>query len=161
LWKAYCCPTAATPPTLSLGALNFLRDLQAKKRADERTRTADLLHLRVMHQALQGCAEDCKCRIFRGVSFPCLAEYCTVLRSRWYQSGIRSPRTACRRFLQRSRNWMLERFANRVVLCKDVGHGHLLERPKDQGTGRGGSRYPQEGGGRDLLHLAYHPSSAG
>src|SRR5215212_5109767 len=44
--------------------------------------------LRVIHQALQGFARGCKCRIFRGVSFPCLALYCTVLRSRWYQSGI-------------------------------------------------------------------------
>jgi len=44
--------------------------------------------LRVIGQALQGCAGDCKCRIFRGVSFPCLAACCTVLRSRWYQSGI-------------------------------------------------------------------------
>src|SRR5215213_7593000 len=44
--------------------------------------------LRVITQALQGCAGDCKCRIFRGVSFPCLAACCTVLRSRWYQSGI-------------------------------------------------------------------------
>src|SRR5215216_4716117 len=47
--------------------------------------------LRVIGQALQGCAGGCKCRIFRGVSFPCLAACCTVLRSRWYQSGIRSP----------------------------------------------------------------------
>src|ERR687890_2523259 len=44
--------------------------------------------LRVITQALQGVAEDCKCRIFRGVSFPCLAACCTVLRSRWYQIGI-------------------------------------------------------------------------
>src|SRR5215211_7716158 len=45
--------------------------------------------LRVIHQALQGFAGDCKCRIFRGVSFPCLASCCSVLRSRWYQSGIK------------------------------------------------------------------------
>ena len=32
-----------------------------------------LLQLRVIIQALQGCAGDCKCRIFGGVSFPCLA----------------------------------------------------------------------------------------
>jgi hypothetical protein len=29
--------------------------------------------LRVITQALQGCAGGCKCGIFRGVSFPCLA----------------------------------------------------------------------------------------
>jgi hypothetical protein len=44
--------------------------------------------LRVITQALQGVAGGCKCRIFRGVSFLRLAECCTVLRSRWYQSGI-------------------------------------------------------------------------
>jgi hypothetical protein len=58
-------------------------------RADERTRTADLPSLRVIGQALQGCAGNCKCRIFRGVSFPCFAPCCTALRSR-YQSGIRT-----------------------------------------------------------------------
>jgi hypothetical protein len=44
--------------------------------------------LRVIGHTLQGFAGGCKCRMFRGVSFPCLAECCTVLRSRWYQSGI-------------------------------------------------------------------------
>ena len=56
--------------------------------------------LRVITQALQGCAGACKYRIFRGGSFPCFALCCTVLRSRWYQSGIRCPRIACRRFLR-------------------------------------------------------------
>ena len=37
---------------------------------------------------LQGCARSCKSRISKRVFFPCLAECCTVLRSRWYQSGI-------------------------------------------------------------------------
>jgi hypothetical protein len=46
--------------------------------------------LRVITQALQGCAGDCKCHIFRGVSFLRVAACCTVLRSRWYQSGIRT-----------------------------------------------------------------------
>jgi hypothetical protein len=32
------------------------------KRADERTRTADLVSLRVIHQALQGVAQACKTR---------------------------------------------------------------------------------------------------
>ena len=44
--------------------------------------------LRVIGHVLQGYAEACKSRIFRGVSFPCLAACCTVLRSQWYQSGI-------------------------------------------------------------------------
>jgi hypothetical protein len=46
--------------------------------------------LRVITQALQRFARGCKYRIFRGVSFLRLAECCTVLRSRWYQSGISS-----------------------------------------------------------------------
>src|SRR5215203_6367282 len=62
--------------------------LSGLERADERTRTANLIALRVITQALQECAEACKCRLVRGVSFPCLAQCCTVLRSRWYQSGI-------------------------------------------------------------------------
>src|SRR5215204_5122802 len=52
--------------------------------------------LRVITQALQGCAGDCKSRIFRGVSFLRLAECCTVLRSRWYQSGINGGIAASR-----------------------------------------------------------------
>jgi len=34
--------------------------------------------------------------------------------------------------------WALERFANRVVLCKSIAHGHLLEGPEDQGSCSGG-----------------------
>jgi hypothetical protein len=44
----YCCPTAAKAPDIDIGGFYFLRDLQAKKRADERTRTAGLLQLRVI-----------------------------------------------------------------------------------------------------------------
>jgi hypothetical protein len=40
-------------PTRSSVAFRFLRDLQEKQRADERTRTADLSSLRVISQALQ------------------------------------------------------------------------------------------------------------
>jgi hypothetical protein len=60
-------------------------------RADERTRTALLLQLRVITQELQGVAQTCKSPISKGVSFLYLAEGCTVLRSRWYQSGIKRP----------------------------------------------------------------------
>jgi hypothetical protein len=66
------------------------------ERAEERTRTADPISLRVIGQALQGFAGDCKSRIFRGVSFLRLAECCTVLRSRWYQSGINGGIAASR-----------------------------------------------------------------
>ena len=59
------------------------------RRAD--LRTADLLQLRVITQVLRGCAGGCKCPISRPVSLLCLAVRCTVLRSRWYQSGIKPP----------------------------------------------------------------------
>jgi hypothetical protein len=58
------------------------------KRADERTRTADLISLRVIIQVLQRLAGGCKSPMSKGVSLPWLALCCTVLRSRWYQSGI-------------------------------------------------------------------------
>ena len=60
-------------------------------RADERTRTTHLLQLRVISQALQGFARTCKSRISKPLSFPWFAAYCTVLRSRWCQSGVRNP----------------------------------------------------------------------
>src|SRR5215210_3520885 len=64
--------------------------------------------LRVITQALQRYAGGCKFCISRGVSFPCLAACCTVLRSQWYQSGIRTSDSytltvgpiACRRALR-------------------------------------------------------------
>jgi hypothetical protein len=65
-----------------------------KKRADERTRTADLISLRVIGHVLQGAAWDCKSSISRRLSLLRLAPCCTVLRSRWYQSGIKRPTTS-------------------------------------------------------------------
>jgi hypothetical protein len=47
-----------------------------------------LLQLRVIGQPLQGFAQGSKYRIPKRLSFLCLALCCTVLRSRWYQSGI-------------------------------------------------------------------------
>jgi len=35
--KIYCCPTAAKPSIILPGAFLFLQDLQAIRRADERT----------------------------------------------------------------------------------------------------------------------------
>src|SRR5215212_4384677 len=68
-------------------------------RADERTRTAYPCSLRVITQALQGVAEACKSRISRRFPLLRVAACCTVLRSRWYQSGIRSLRFTRRQFL--------------------------------------------------------------
>src|SRR5918995_175575 len=70
-------------------ACTFSLQIATKYGADKRTRTADLISLRVIVHALQGCAGGCKSCIFRGVSFLRLAAYCTVVRSRWYQGGIR------------------------------------------------------------------------
>jgi hypothetical protein len=52
-----------------------------------------------MIQALQGFARACRCRLSRRFSFLRLAACCTVLRSRWWQSGVRSPWITRRWFL--------------------------------------------------------------
>jgi hypothetical protein len=49
---------------------------QEKQRADERTRTADLLQLRVINRVLQGFAQPCKPLISKGFSLLCLAQCC-------------------------------------------------------------------------------------
>jgi hypothetical protein len=54
--------------------------LQVKRRADERTRTADLLQLRVCGQRLLSIAEVCKFRMGKGFSVPCVAHDCRALR---------------------------------------------------------------------------------
>jgi hypothetical protein len=46
--------------------------------------------LRVITQALQGLAQECKSRISKPDSLLLFAACCTVLRSRWYQSGVNS-----------------------------------------------------------------------
>ena len=48
-----------------------------------------LLQLRVTSQVLQGLAGVCKSRISRLISFLWFALCCTVLRSRWCQSGVK------------------------------------------------------------------------
>ena len=55
--------------------------------------------LRVIIHALQGRARACKSRVFKPASFLCLALCCTVLRSRWCQSGVRKRWITHRRFL--------------------------------------------------------------
>jgi hypothetical protein len=51
------------------------------RRLDERTRTADLLQLRVFGLELLGAAEVCRLRIVEVFSVPCAAHYCRVLRT--------------------------------------------------------------------------------
>jgi hypothetical protein len=57
------------------------RRLRRVCRADERTRTADLISLRVCSQWLLGVAEVCKFRINKRFLFPSIASYCRVLRA--------------------------------------------------------------------------------
>jgi hypothetical protein len=47
------------PPDTEIWVFSFLRDLQVKKRADERTRTAYPCPLRVINRALLGFARAC------------------------------------------------------------------------------------------------------
>jgi hypothetical protein len=64
--------------------------LSGSERADERTRTADLPSLRVINHVLQGFARACNTRIDKRRTLLLLAVSCTVLRSRWCQSGVRN-----------------------------------------------------------------------
>ena len=77
------------PNTKTLLSPRYWAYLSGFWRADERTRTADACSLRVIPQALQGFAGDCKGRISRGFSLLWFARFCTVLRSRWCQSGVK------------------------------------------------------------------------
>src|SRR5215208_6820051 len=86
----YCLHTADAPDVARIGDFLFLWDLQEK----QESRQADsnrlpLLQLRVIGQALQKLARTCKYRISTRLSLLRVAACCTVLRSRWYQSGIR------------------------------------------------------------------------
>jgi hypothetical protein len=74
----------------TLFRLDVLVPVQRVQRADERTRTAGLISLRVCGQGLQEVARVCKSLIAKRLSLLRFALCCTVLRSRWYQSGIRS-----------------------------------------------------------------------
>jgi hypothetical protein len=80
---------AAPIPYRGLGIALHFTSKSSKRRAYERTRIADLISLRVIGQALQECAGACKSRISKPVSFLCFVLCCTVLRSRWYQNGIK------------------------------------------------------------------------
>jgi len=77
----YCLRTADKALDTNTEAFIFLQDLQVKKRADERTRTADLISLRVCGQWLLSVAQARKSRIDKGFSVPCVADYCRVLRA--------------------------------------------------------------------------------
>jgi len=61
--------------------LHVFRILNRISRADERTRTTDLLQLRVCGQWLLGVALACNHRISKRFSVPCITHYCSVLRA--------------------------------------------------------------------------------
>jgi hypothetical protein len=65
----------------------FDKPIRESRRAD--SNRLPLLQLRVIHQALQGFARGCKSCILKRLSSLRVAACCTVLRSRWYQSGIK------------------------------------------------------------------------
>ena len=79
--ESTCLRTADKAPDTKIGGFSFLRVLQEKKRADERTRTADLTSLRVRGQWLLSVAETCKFRISKGLSILYFARDCRVLRA--------------------------------------------------------------------------------
>jgi hypothetical protein len=85
---------AGTPSFFGFSA--YLRTRRKSRRAD--SNRLSLLQLRVIHQALQELAGICKSRIFRRLPLLRVAVCCTVLRSRWCQSGVKSRWTTCRRF---------------------------------------------------------------
>jgi hypothetical protein len=68
------------------GLFGLPMPIRESRRAD--SNRFPLLQLRVITQALQGCAGACKSRISRRLSLLPVAACCTVLRSRWYQIGI-------------------------------------------------------------------------
>jgi hypothetical protein len=72
--------TADNAPDANIGDFLFLRVLQVKKRADERTRTADLISLGVCGLWLLSVARAFKTRIDRGFSVLSIAHVCRVLR---------------------------------------------------------------------------------
>jgi len=92
LWdRAYCLRTADKAPDQNIGGFSFLRVLQVKRRADERTRTADLVSSRVCSRAFLSVAEDCKCRINKRFLVRSVARYCTTLCAGWGQPRVSTP----------------------------------------------------------------------
>jgi hypothetical protein len=69
-----------------ISAFTAFAGKKESRRAD--SNRLPLLQLRVIIHVLQGFARACKCSISREFSFLCLATCCTLLRSRWCQSGV-------------------------------------------------------------------------
>jgi hypothetical protein len=88
LKRSYCCPTAANALSSVLEILLFggFAGKKESRRAD--SNRLPLLQLRVIIQKLQGLAHPCNFRISKRLYRLRFAGCCTVLRLRWYQSGI-------------------------------------------------------------------------
>src|SRR5918997_6754705 len=69
--------------------LDLSKPNQESRRAD--SNRLPLLQLLVVGQALQGFAAACKPRVSKPLFLLWLALGCTVLRSRWCQSGVKAP----------------------------------------------------------------------
>jgi hypothetical protein len=85
--KDYSTGLGISPPTPTSGTIRFYRFCRQN---EEPTSGLEPLtcSLRVIHHALLGCAVACKSRIPRRLPLLWVAACCTVVRSRWYQSGI-------------------------------------------------------------------------
>jgi hypothetical protein len=79
----YCCQS---PDTNAIGPLVFTGF--AGKIESRRADSNPCSSLRVIIRALQGCARVCESLIDKPFSFLRFAVCCTVLRSRWCQSGV-------------------------------------------------------------------------
>jgi hypothetical protein len=98
LWRSEWYQEALSDKSQSYFLSEYSAYLCWVERAEERTRTAYPCSLRVITQALQVFAGGCKYRIDKPFSLLWLAPCCTVLRSRWYQSGINrgiAPSQSC------------------------------------------------------------------
>lgn len=93
--KGYCCQS----PDVRVGTILSLWILKENERADERTRTTDLISLRVIYRALQGVANPAYFRGFLFCALSCISPYCVLGGVRVVQA-IPSPRPPMMIFVQ-------------------------------------------------------------
>src|SRR5215207_8753168 len=88
--RGWCTGWCTRAPALMLGLEPFCDCPANWRKIREPTSGLEPLScsLRVIDQALQGCAGDCKSRISKPLPLLCFAPHCTVLRSRWCQCGV-------------------------------------------------------------------------
>jgi hypothetical protein len=79
-------PLGATPRELTFLSIRLIYAESGEPTSGLEPLTCSL---RVIGHVLRGFAQECKSRISRRLSLLRVAQCCTVLRSRWYQSGIK------------------------------------------------------------------------